>query len=149
MKIYIAYPLTGRNFREVESYILDRVGTLNFFGYEVFHPLIFKSHLRKEKSLKAGGYKHPLSCDHAIIERDFWMINHADIIYMNLLDAEKVSIGCMMELAWAYQLRKHVVLIMEEGNVHDHAFVREAADVLFDNEVDALNYLRKLINREI
>jgi hemolysin-activating ACP:hemolysin acyltransferase len=48
----------------------------------------------------------------------------------------------MMELAWGYQLQKHVVLVMEEDNPHKHCFVHEAADVILPNTEEALEYMQ-------
>jgi hypothetical protein len=49
-----------------------------------------------------------------------------------------------MELAWAHDKGKHTIVVLEPGNIHEHAFVLEAADVVFNNEADALLYLKKL-----
>jgi hypothetical protein len=33
-----------------------------------------------------------------------------------------------MEIAWAYERRIPMVIVMEEGNIHTHAMVDECAD---------------------
>ena len=44
---------------------------------------------------------------------------------MNLLGAKKVSIGTMVELAWADASRKPVIACIEKtGNPHDSEYVR-------------------------
>jgi hypothetical protein len=72
------------------------------------------------------------------------MVQQADIVFADLAFAPKVSIGCVMELAWASLLRKHVVTVMESWNPHWHSFVLEATDVLYQNYVQAIQYLLDL-----
>jgi threonine dehydrogenase-like Zn-dependent dehydrogenase len=62
-------------------------------------------------------------------------------VYANFLGATKASIGSCFEVAWAHILGKHVIVVMEENNPHQHAFILEGADVVFDNERAALRYL--------
>ena len=62
----------------------------------------------------------------SITTKDRFYVQETDVVLMNLLGASRVSIGSMLELGWADLLRKPVVLVMEkEGNLHDHAMVRE------------------------
>jgi hypothetical protein len=72
------------------------------------------------------------------------MVHQSDVVYVNLLKTVAPSIGCIMELAWAHDLGKHTVVVMQKDNPHRHAFVLEAADVVFEEERDALRYLMKL-----
>ena len=44
----------------------------------------------------------------------------------DLLGAERVSIGTVMEIAFAHAYRKPVVAAMEKGNAHEHAMLCEA-----------------------
>jgi hypothetical protein len=66
-----------------------------------------------------------------------------DDVLCDFSGINKISIGCCMELAIASWLNKHTVLIMDKENVHNHAFVLEAADVIFDNFDKAYDYLMK------
>lgn len=146
MDIYIARPITGCTFDEVADYYISRRDILRDFGYaQVFHAFTGKNYLRKEKGpFKAGGYDHPLSYNHAITLRDRWFVSQADVFYLNLDGATRVSIGGIMELAWAYDRGKHCVLVMKEDSPHWHAFVLETAHVVFPTEEEALEYLKKL-----
>jgi hypothetical protein len=36
---------------------------------------------------------------------------------------------------------------MEEGNVHEHCFVYQAADIIFNNTEEALEYLNAVSSR--
>lgn len=59
--------------------------------------------------------------------RDFYDCTTCDILLVNLLGAKSVSIGTVMEIAWAYQKRTPIVLAIEsEGNIHEHLMIDEA-----------------------
>ena len=68
----------------------------------------------------------------AIIGRDREDCCGADLIFMNLLRAKKVSIGTMTELGWADASRKPVIVCMEANgsNPHDSIHVRGLATYL-------------------
>jgi nucleoside 2-deoxyribosyltransferase len=144
MRIYLARPISGCGYDEVVNYYQETVLKLQTWGYEVLFPMCGKEYLRNEVQFKAEGYGQPLSTNRAIVGRDRWMVRQSDIVFANLVGAKTVSIGTVCELAWAFDNKKHVILAMEQGNIHRHAFVLEFADVLFENAKDALAYLKKL-----
>lgn len=141
--IYLAGPISGESYDQVMDRINLRRVPLQPF-YDVIHPMTGKGELRTELNFRSIGYGTPVSTNRAIAGRDKWMVNQADIVFADLLGAERVSIGTMFEIAWAHLLGKLVVVCMEENNIHDHAFVLEATDLLFDNREDAIAFLIKL-----
>ena len=149
LKIYLARPITGCSFDEVSSYYEETRDILREMGYDPIIAMCGKSYFKDEQNFKAEGYKQPLSTDHAIFQRDKWMTHQCDVLLANLIGATKVSIGTCFEISWANYLGKHIVLVMEENNIHQHAFVKEAATVIYNNFQDALDYLSKLAKMEI
>lgn len=147
MKIYCCHPISGQSADDVFEYYERMEETLGSYGYEVLTPMHGKDVLRTESKFRAADYRYPVTTNHAIFGRDRWMVGQADVVYANLLGAPIVSIGSVMELAWASAARKHVVLCMEEQNVHRHAFVLEAADVVWTDEREALRYLKDLAGK--
>lgn len=143
MKIYCAHRISGLTVAEVREYYTKVRGLLTVAGYTVLSPLDVDG-LRPDHQVQSTGYEHPVRTDHAIVERDQWMVHQSDVVYVNLLKTVAPSIGCTMELAWAHDRGKHTVVLMQKDNVHRHAFVLEAADVVFEEERDALRYLMKL-----
>ena len=119
---------------------------LRDFGYTVLSPMLSKDEMRNELEFRATGYKGPSTTNHAIFERDKWMVKSCDILYANLWGAgSRTSIGCMMEMAWASAFGKHIVLTMPmDDNPHQHAFVLEAAHVYYEFETAAEDYLKRL-----
>jgi nucleoside 2-deoxyribosyltransferase len=146
LSIYLAGPITGQTGEEVISRYEEKIAILSDFGYVVYHPRLGKMNLRTETEFKSGGYDdHPIANDHAIFTRDHWMVSKADVILADLSNSGgRVSIGTVMELAWASHMGKHVVLVLPHGNVHDHAFVRQAATIRLGDIEEAYDYLKEL-----
>lgn len=144
MKIYLAGPITGKSFEEVINRYQEKTMLLVDFGYEVLSPMTAKGGLKGVTAFTSTGYSGPVANDHAIFRRDHWMVSQADVVLADLSNASQVSIGTMMEMAWASHLGKHVVLVMPHGNVHEHAFVKEATDVRFGDIEEAYDYLKEL-----
>lgn len=142
MTIYLAGPISGKGYDEVVDKYKEVSPILIHMGYKVLCPMVGKKHLRNETDFQAHGFKYPVSSNHAIFERDKWMVDQCDIVLCDLSPSgDRVSIGSIMELAWASMLGKHTLVVMQEGNIHRHAFVIEAADIVFEVRDDALKYL--------
>jgi nucleoside 2-deoxyribosyltransferase len=144
MKIYLAHPISGLSYDEVMDYYKDTTMKMMMAGYKVLCPMTGKDALRNEVSFKAEGYGTPISTNRAILGRDHWMINQADVVYINLTGSKSISIGCCMELAFAYTHHKHVILVMEKDNIHKHCFVLESADIIYETTEEAEAYLNRL-----
>jgi len=142
MKIYIAGPISGLSFDAVQEFFTTKKAILEMAGHTVLSPMLGKDDLRNETVLRGYGYKGATTTNHAIVERDRWMVEQSDIVFADLSHAKSVSIGTVFELAWASLLRKHTVVVVD--NFHFHAFVLEAADIVFETCDDALEYLAKL-----
>ena len=61
------------------------------------------------------------------------------MILVNFLGATKVSIGSVMEIAWADYGRKPIILVMEEGNIHSHSMVNEVSPFVEKDLDKAIN----------
>jgi nucleoside 2-deoxyribosyltransferase len=150
MKIYLAHQITGLSSDQVIDYYENMKRMLEKVGFEVLQPMTAKGYFRTERDIfKPEGYLNPVSTNHAIVERDCWMVGQADIVQVDLTGTEQVSIGMVTELAWAHLLRKHTLVILPPKNIHSHAFVRECADIIFDNQSQAMEYLAKLATQEM
>ncbi len=105
-----------------------------------------KTYLRNEIEFKASGYENfPASTNKAIKKRDKWMVKDSDIILVDFTECNGiVSIGSCMELAWADMMTKHTIAVMQKDNIHQHAFVLECSDIVFETMEDAYKYLEDL-----
>lgn len=124
--VYLAGPITGLSYGEAtdwRSYAIQSLAKENIKGLS---PLRCKEYLMLEKKIAQKYDSFVLSTGKGITTRDRWDCLRCDVLLVNLLGAEKVSIGTMMELGWASSNNKPIVLCIEDqGNIHDHAMVRE------------------------
>ena len=83
MKVYLGLSISGRDYESVVQELEQKKSILRTCGYEVFSPMTGKAYLRNELVFKASGYNNPVSTNHAICERDFWMVQQSDILFMD------------------------------------------------------------------
>ena len=148
--MYLVGPVTGQGYEQVSARLSSQVAALKRLGYAVLHPMMGKEYLRNEIEFRAHGYElWPASTNHAIFERDKWMVGQCDIVLADFSQSgDRTSIGSCFELAWAAWLGKHTIVVLPEQNVHRHAFVLEAADIVFQRTDEVMEYLRKLAGNE-
>ena len=149
LKIYLVHAMSGLKWEEVESYYKRTKTDLDALGYQTMHPMCAKSELKGNRfDPKASDVKGSAVGAHAITRRDHFMVRTANIVFADLSGCKRISIGSVSEIATAYELGKHTVGVMEKGNVHEHAFMQEQLDVIFETYEEALNYLKKFIKGE-
>lgn len=130
-RVYLAGPISGLNYDSANDWRDLAQDALARFGIKAFSPLRAKQYLRSVGALTAdcAGYGdlHCLSAPRGIMTRDRFDATRADALLVNLLGAERVSIGTVMEIAWADLARIPIVMAIEpKGNVHEHAMIGEA-----------------------
>jgi hypothetical protein len=124
--LFLAGPLTGISYGDALDWRKYVESTL---PAEViaFSALRGKGHVANERVLRDSYPEHLLSTPQGTITRDRYDVSRCDALFVNFLNADRVSIGTIMEMAWADAWRIPIILTMEKGNVHDHAFVRQVA----------------------
>jgi hypothetical protein len=148
MRLYLAHPITGRSFEEVEAYYAEILGQLQG-RYDCLYPMIGAGERRGETEFQPEGYHDPISTNQAILNRCQWMIQQSDLVLVDLTGSSRVSIGCVMEIAFARACARHIVAVLPPGNPHHHAMILAAVDVLFECREQALQYLDRLARRSI
>ena len=83
--------------------------------------------------LEADLFARTIDCRRGVMTRDRFDCTRANLVFANLLGAKQVSIGTVMEIAWAHLARVPLVVVMEEGNPHWHSLLIEATDFLVDD----------------
>lgn len=146
LKIYCVGGITGLTGDEVFNYYDSIKGKLVAHGYDVFHPMIGKDHMRNEVSfLSEGNVCNPITADNAIFNRDKWMVEHSDIVFADFTrSTERASIGTCFEMAWGNMAGKMVIAVVPKGNVHNHLFIKQACSAVFETTQEALDYLKLL-----
>lgn len=127
--VYLAGPITGLTFDGAKDWRADARAVLKGMSkgmIESLDPMRNKEYLSKEHIL-GDSYPTLMSSQRGIYGRDRFDCLRADALLVNMIGATRVSIGTVMEIAWADSMKKPIVLAMEdEGNLHDHAMLREA-----------------------
>lgn len=125
--VYLAGPISGESYGGATDWRIEMANTLKDLGITAYSPMRGKVYLLNETSIEDRYDQYYLSTIQAIMSRDYFDVNRADALIVNLVGAKKVSIGTVMEVAWAYTNHKPVVLIMEkEGNIHHHGMLMQA-----------------------
>lgn len=143
--VYLAGPITGCSYKEAVDWREDfsRKLPANIHGMS---PMRGKYYLESETEIKSLYNDSALSNARAITTRDFNDVKRADLLVVNMLGAERVSIGTVMEIAWAKAFNIPVLLVMErEGNIHEHAMISECIGFRVDNLDDAVDMVKIIL----
>ncbi len=94
------------------------------------------------------GHLSPLSGPRGIMTRDRFDATRCDVLLVNLLGAAKVSIGTVMEIAWADLKRTPIVVAIENdgSNPHEHAMIGEAIGFRCGTLDEALDVVRSILS---
>lgn len=144
-KVYLAGPITGGSYGECTDWRIKIKTILDGYGYQCISPMRGKEFLKEEEELKSTGYSG-IASDHSIFKRDKHDTTHTDVLLLNLYNAKQISIGSMMELAWAEHCGKFCLVIMEKENPHHHCFVLQAASLIMPDMSSAIAYLIDVYN---
>jgi hypothetical protein len=124
--VYLAGPITGCTYTGCTDWRTHVSDLLALADITALDPMRGKQFLTDETSV-GNNYQHPLGTPRGIMTRDHWDCTRCNVLLVNLLGATRVSIGTVMEIAWAWDSSIPVVVVMEsEGNPHDHAMIQEA-----------------------
>jgi nucleoside 2-deoxyribosyltransferase len=129
--VYLAGPISGLTFGEGQSW---REYAAQKLPREIrgISPLRAKGEHLVRKGIIQDCYEdNPLTSQHGITSRDRYDCMRSDAVLMNLLGAKTVSIGTMIEVGWTDAGRIPLIVVMEkEGNLHNHAMLRDCASYI-------------------
>jgi nucleoside 2-deoxyribosyltransferase len=148
--VYLAGPITGLNYDGCTDWRETAISELAEFGIKGVSPMRGKEYLKSIGVISGTGeeYAHlgPISLPRGVMTRDRFDATRCDALLVNLLGAPKVSIGTVMEIAWADLSRIPIVCVMEAGNVHEHMMINEALGYRVDSMEQALHILKVLLS---
>jgi hypothetical protein len=110
-----------------------------------FSPMRNKEYLANEVVVGDSYANTVMSCSRGIMTRDRFDCTRSDMLLVNLLNAKKVSIGTVMEMAWADLKRIPIVIAMEADNVHAHAMIQEAAGFVVGSLEEAMRVVERVL----
>lgn len=146
-KVYLAGPITGLDYKGAVDWREDAQKKLHAVGIVGVSPMRAKDYFKniKEFSATCKGYEQYscLSSARGIMTRDRWDATRCDVILVNFLGAQKASIGTIMEIAWADANRIPIVMVIEDqGNIHEHGMITEAIGFRVNNLDDAIEVIK-------
>jgi nucleoside 2-deoxyribosyltransferase len=133
--IYLAGKISGLSFDESEAW-RNEFKAIVGNAFRCFSPLRGKTGLRDVGVIEQS-YTTALSCDRGILCRDHLDCMTADMIVCNFQNTARVSIGSVMECAWAFAYRKPLLVITDHNTVHDHPMIRQVTDFTCGSVDDA------------
>jgi nucleoside 2-deoxyribosyltransferase len=147
--VYLAGPITGLDYEGATDW---RYAATRLLAPEIkaLSPMRGKEYLSHVKEFTMDGDRYSpfsvMSSNRGIMTRDRWDATRCDVLLVNLLGAKRVSIGTVMEIAWADAVRTPIVCIMEpEGNPHEHGMILEAIGFRVPGLEEALHIIKAML----
>lgn len=151
MQVYLAGPISGLNYDGAtywRDYVKDELAE---FGIKALSPLRDQAHLKSigtftDAAKETERLGDPMSTPKGLTVRDRWDAMRCDVLFVNLLHATKVSIGTVLEIAWADSQDIPIVVAMEEeGNPHEHSMINEITGFRVYSLAEAIDVTRQLL----
>lgn len=145
--VYLAGPISGLSFNQATDWrtlIKNSVPS----WIKTLSPLRGKDYLSKENSIADAYPKNFMSTAKAITTRDFNDVKRSGVVLVNFLGTTtKISIGTVMEIAWAKVFNIPVICVIDNSglNVHEHAMINECVNFKVNNIDDAIDILVKVL----
>lgn len=153
-RVYLTGPIRGLNYDEATAWRERATAELAAVGIDGMSPMRAKAYLKDgadaadvgRQKLADAYPQFPLSTPKAIVTRDRKDCMRSDMVIMYLKGAKTVSIGSVMEIAWADAARVPVVLVMEkEGNLHEHGMIHETCGFRCETLDEAIHIVKAVL----
>ena len=149
MKVYLAGPITGLNYKGATDWRFYAKEFLAQFGITGVSPMRSKNCLDNlkaiDETMDADGWQSALIQPPGVVCRDRYDCTTADVILMNFLGSTAVSKGTLIELGWADALRVPIVACLEPDNLHHHIMFDAMVPFITDNVEDALQIVLSIL----
>lgn len=144
-KVYLAGPIRGLTYSASEDwreYVKDQVP----ISVKCYSPLRAKEFLNDGRTINTS-YPElgPLATSKGIMSRDHYDCFSSDAIFCNLIGAEVISAGTVMEIAWAFAYKKPLICCIDERNIHDHPMIMEAINFPCGTLDEGIDTLKKVL----
>ena len=151
--VYLCGQITGATFDESKfGWRREVTHNLKRYGITCWSPMRwkYKEQFSKDaqQSMSPMGGEDVMSTPKGITARDRFDTMRSDLIFCNLMGMEKISVGSMIEFGWADAMRIPILLVAEEGNIHEHAMVNEMISFRAYNLAEGMKIARKVLTPE-
>lgn len=153
--VYLAGPITGQTLREAKDWRALAYDVLEERGIRAVDPLRGKEFLNSK--VEADGVyrnlydEHPMSAPQGLTNRDRWDAERCDLTLAFFpAGLKQVSIGTVMEIAWASSAGRYVLTVLadQENNPHEHAMLMQASSLVLGNLLEALELIPVILGVE-
>ena len=131
-KIYLAGPIEGCSFEECTSW-RDEFTKLMPDTVQCLSPMREKTYVHHEENNADCLVDQLMSSNRGIMVRDYYDCHRSDLIVANFIGATRVSIGTVMELAWAWHSKIPTIVIIDDDNLHNHCMLDECMSYRVQN----------------
>lgn len=141
--VYLAGAMSGLSADDAKGWRIEAGKRLTEAGFTVLDPARGLMFLEPNETV-ADGYDDRFDeTRHTVFNRDKFDSTRSDILLVNLLGhPRRVSIGTVMEMAWAHLSGRFTVTVMDkEDTCYLHAFINETSSVIIESLDEAVDYI--------
>lgn len=145
--VHLTGPITGLSYAKANGWHVKTRAELEPLGICVISPLRHRGDLEGKSVVDDAtpSETRPLVTDKGLKRRARFDIARSDIVLANFLEADKVSIGSVMEITWADEDKKPVIAVMHAGNPHDYSLLRDMIAYTVATLEDGLEIVKYLL----
>lgn len=144
-KVYLCGPITGQTAAAARNWRADVTTALDGVAACIDPTRDMPDFTRhNKKPLTFERFQH----GKRTVARDRFDVGRSDIVLCCFLGSEKVSIGSVGEIFWADAMRRPVIIVREDNNIHNHDMLNEIAGWIFSEMGPAIEQVRRLITTE-
>lgn len=148
--VYLAGPIDGLSYQEGVEWRQAATEKLAAHGIKAASPQRCKDYLTSNEGVtremdfckQEEEFKdNPMSTSRGILTRDKFDALNCSMLLVNFLGAKRVSIGTVMEIAWAYLQGKPIVVVIEDNDTlhRNHPMLKETFSYVVNDLDDAIN----------
>lgn len=146
-RVYLAGPITGCVYEEAVSWRYLVSCALNSPQVECVSPMRGMAVRDTGGVISAGEGDTASTTRKGITRRDMWDAVTATCLFVYLKDAPTVSIGTVMEIAWAYLRQIPSIVVVDPDNIHaKHVMIQEAATYMVPTMKEGIALAEALLN---
>ena len=146
-KAYLAGPVTGLSYDTATAWRAYARKVLAYLNIDAMDPMRGQEYLQGSENMSDSYEGLAMSNQRAIMSKSYNDTITSNIVIVNFLGATRVSIGTVMEMAWAFEKKIPIICVIEsEGNPHDHSMVREAMNFRVATVDEAIKVADVMLN---
>ena len=146
--VYMTGPIGGCSYDGATTWRQQFSEMLAGYNAKCLSPMRGKEYLAQETNIDSVEYGTASSCPKGVYTRDRWDSLRCDLMIANLADAEAVSIGTMMEWAWADSQGTPIIVVMRVDNIHNHILVKGGPGFRVDTLEEAAELAKAILALE-